>query len=32
MEKSDLLHMNLRLMSQLGKGDLDHWAQSNTIY
>ncbi len=32
VEKLDFLHMNLRLMTHLGRGDLDHRAWSNTIY
>jgi hypothetical protein len=31
MEKLDFLCMNSQFMSQLGKGDLDCRAQSNTI-
>ncbi len=32
VEKSDFLHMNSRLMSRLGKGDLELKVRSNTIY
>jgi hypothetical protein len=31
MENLDFLHMNLQIMSHLGKGDLDCRAQSITI-
>jgi hypothetical protein len=32
MEKSDFLHMNSRIMSCLGKGDLNCKTQFDTIY